>query len=44
LQQRAVRLLAQIAYAQLRQHTDQPTQEINHDHFTQHAQDSSRPS
>ncbi|MCE9564583.1 MAG: hypothetical protein K8U57_21325 [Planctomycetes bacterium] len=43
LQQRAVRLLAQLAYAQLRQTTQRPTQEMNDDHPTQH-QDSPRPS
>lgn len=43
LQQRAVRLLAQLAYAQLRQPTQQHTQERNDDHPAQH-QDSPRPS
>jgi hypothetical protein len=43
LQQRAVRLLAQLAYAQLRLIAEQPTQEMNNDHPTQH-KDSPRPS
>jgi hypothetical protein len=44
LQQRAVRLLAQLAFAQLRQQTQPSTQEIHHGPFTQQSQDSSRPS
>jgi hypothetical protein len=44
LQQRAVRLLAQLAYAQLRQQPLTTTQEICNDNFTQHTQDSPRPS
>lgn len=44
LQQRAVRLLAQLAYAQFRQRASLSTPEICHGHFTQQSQDSSRPS
>jgi len=44
LQQRAVRLLAQLAYAHLRQQAPLPTQEIHHGHGTQQSQDSPRPS
>ena len=44
LQQRAVRLLAQLAYAQVRQHTHLATQEIHHGHPAQQSQDSPRPS
>lgn len=43
LQQRAVRLLAQLAYAQLRPTTQQHPQERNNDHPAQQ-QDSPRPS
>lgn len=44
LQQRAVRLLAQLAYTHLRQQAPLPIQEIHHDHGTQQPQDSPRPS
>lgn len=44
LQQRAVQLLAHLAYARHRQTTQQPTQERNDDHPTQQPQDPSRPS
>jgi hypothetical protein len=44
LQQRAVRLLAQLAYAQFRQQLPQATQEINHGYFSQQSQGSSRSS
>jgi hypothetical protein len=44
LQHRAVRLLAQLAYAQFRQHVSLSTQETYHGHFTQQHQGSSRPS
>ena len=44
LQQRAVQLLAQLAYAQLRPHAQMSTEEIRHGHSTQHSQDSTRPS
>lgn len=44
LQQRAVRLLAQLAYAQLRQTTHQPALESNDDHPAQQSQDPARPS
>jgi hypothetical protein len=44
LQQRAVRLLAQLALAQFRQDAQLSTQEIDHDHSTQQSQDSSGPS
>jgi hypothetical protein len=44
LQQRAVRLLAQLAYAQFRQHAQLTTKEIGHGHCTLQSQDSPRPS
>jgi hypothetical protein len=44
LQQRAVRLLAQLAYAQFRQHVALSTQETYHGSFPQQPQGSSRPS
>ena len=44
LQQRAVRLLAQLAYVQLRPQAFLATKEICHAHATQQSQDSSRPS
>jgi hypothetical protein len=44
LQQRAVRLLAQLAYAQFRQQLSQATQETEHGHFSQQSQGSSRSS
>jgi hypothetical protein len=44
LQQRAVRLLAQLAYAQFRQQLSQATQEIDHGYFPQQSQGSSRSS
>jgi hypothetical protein len=44
LQQRAVRLLAQLALAQFRHPSPLSTQEIYHDHCTQQSQDSPRPS
>ncbi len=44
LQQRAVRLLTRLAFAQFRQHALLPTQETYHDHNTEHSQDSARPS
>jgi hypothetical protein len=44
LQQRAVRLLAQLAYAQFRHGSPLATQEIDHGYFTQQSQDSSGPS
>lgn len=44
LQQRAVRLLAQLAYAQFRQQLSQATQEIDHGYFSQQSQGSSRSS
>lgn len=44
LQQRAVRLLAQLALAHFRQPSQLATQEIYHDHSTQQSQDSPRPS
>jgi hypothetical protein len=44
LQQRAVRLLAQLAHARFRQRSQLATQEINHDYCVQQSQDSSRPS
>jgi hypothetical protein len=44
LQQRAVRLLTRLAFAQFRQHSLLPTKEIHHDCNTQHSQDSSRSS
>jgi hypothetical protein len=44
LQQCAIRLLTQLAFAHFRQHTLSSTQEIQHDHATQQLQDSPRPS
>jgi hypothetical protein len=44
LQQRAVRLLAQLVYARFRQHAPLSTQETCHGDFTQQSQGSSRPS
>jgi hypothetical protein len=44
LQQHAVRLLAQLAYAQFRQQLSQATQEIDHGYFSQQSQSSSRSS
>jgi hypothetical protein len=44
LQQCAVRLLTQLAFAHFRQHPSSSTQEIDHDHATQPLQDSPRPS
>jgi hypothetical protein len=44
LQQRAVRLLAQLAFAQFRQCSQLSTQEIDHGHAAQQSQDSTRPS
>jgi hypothetical protein len=44
LKQEAVRLLAQLAYAQLRQQTELSTQEIHHGQRTQQSQDSPRSS
>lgn len=44
LQQQAVRLLAQLAFAQFRQHTPMSTQEIDHGRSTQQSQDSPGPS
>jgi hypothetical protein len=44
LQQRAVRLLAQLAYTQFRQQLSQATQEIDHGNFSQQSQGSSRSS
>jgi hypothetical protein len=44
LQQRAVRLLAQLAYAQFRQHVALSTQETCHGHSAQQPQGSSRSS
>jgi hypothetical protein len=44
LQQRAVRLLAQLAYAQFRQHVALSTQETYHGNFMEQPQGSSRPS
>jgi hypothetical protein len=41
LQQRAVRLLAQLAFARFRQHTPLDTQEIDHGYSTRQPQDSS---
>jgi hypothetical protein len=40
LQQRAVRLLAQLAYAQVCQHASPATPETYHGNFTQQPQDS----
>lgn len=44
LQQRAVRLLAQLACAQLRRHAQLPTLEVNHGRPAQQPQDPPRPS
>jgi hypothetical protein len=44
LQQRAVRLLTQLAFAQLRHPSLSTPEEILHDSGTQQPQDSSRPS
>jgi hypothetical protein len=44
LQQRAVRLLVQLAYGQFRQHVALSTQETDHGSFAQQPQGSSRPS
>ena len=44
LQQRAVRLLAQLAYSRFRQHVPRVTQETYHGNFAQQSQSSSRPS
>jgi hypothetical protein len=44
LQQQAVRLLAQLAYAQLRRHAQNFTPEIHHDHSPWQPQDPPRPS
>jgi hypothetical protein len=44
LQQRAVRLLAQLAYVQLRPHASLATQEVRHGHRSQQSQDSPGPS
>jgi hypothetical protein len=44
LQQRAVRLLAQLAYAQFCHGSPPFTQEIDHGSCTQQSQDSARPS
>jgi hypothetical protein len=44
LQQRAVRLLAQLACAHLRHQPPLSTQEIDHGHLTQQPQDSPRSS
>jgi hypothetical protein len=44
LQQRAVRLLAQLAYTHFRHGSPLSTPEIDHGSFTQQSQDSSRPS
>lgn len=44
LQQRAVRLLAQLAYARFRQHLSLATSEIDHGQATQQSQGSSRSS
>ena len=38
------RLLAQLAFARLRQQTQPSTREIQHGHFTRQSQDSPRPS
>jgi hypothetical protein len=43
-QQRAVRLLAQLAYAQVRAHAPLPAKENNHGRVPSYYQDSSRPS
>jgi hypothetical protein len=44
LQQQAVRLLAQLAYAQFCQHASPTIQETDHGNFTQQPQGSARPS
>jgi hypothetical protein len=44
LQQRAVRLLAQLAYVRLRPQAPLPTKGVRHADPTQQSQDSSRPS
>ena len=44
LQQRAVRLLAQLAYGQLRPQASSPTQEVRHGHSTHQSPNPSRPS
>ena len=44
LQQRAVRLLTRLAFAQFREHSQSPTQENDHDRDPQHPQDPARPS
>jgi hypothetical protein len=44
LQQRAIRLLAQLAYARFRQHAQFTTKEVDHGPRTQQPQDSPRPS
>jgi hypothetical protein len=44
LQQRAVRLLAQLAYTQFRQRVLLSMQEIYHGHYPQQPQGASRPS
>jgi hypothetical protein len=44
LQQRAVRLLAQLAFAHFRQQPPSSTQEVHHDRAPQQPQDSPRPS
>jgi hypothetical protein len=44
LQQRTVRLLAQLAYAQFRQHLALSSQETQHGNFAQQPQGSPRPS
>jgi hypothetical protein len=44
LQQRAVRLLAQLAYARLRQTAHQPAPESDDDHPAQQSQDPARSS
>lgn len=44
LQQRAVRLLTQLAYVQLRPQVLLPSQEVRYGHPTHQPEDSSRPS
>jgi hypothetical protein len=44
LQRRAIRLLAQLAYARFRQHAQFTTKEVDYGHCTQQPQDSPRPS
>ncbi len=44
LQQRAVRLLAQLAYVQLRPQASLSTKEVRHGDTTQQSQDAARPS